>query len=83
MSNVKAGQIYKAFLENDVWTLLVITHADEGLIDTINTVGVTDTILSDELILDSEHRWELIAEYPTWNQAVNSKEFRGDLQCLQ
>ena len=79
MSNVKAGQIYKVFLENDVWTLLVITHADEGLIDTINTVGVTDTLSPDML---PHQRWELIAEYPTWNQAVNSKEFRGELGCL-
>lgn len=72
---IRPGQIYKAFLENDVWTLITITHADEGLIDTINIVGVTDTLSPDML---PHQKWNLIAEYPTWYEAVNSKEFRGE-----
>ena len=27
---------------------------------------------------EKDYDWELIAEYPTWQEAVNSKEFKGE-----
>lgn len=69
---VKAGQIYLAILDQDTYMVIAITNVKDGIISTINQAGVTDSF--HEYLLP-EQDWRLLAEYPTWNQAVNSKEF--------
>lgn len=72
---VKPGQVYMVILDWDLWSIIVITNINEGMISMINQAGVTDTIHEHLL---PEQDWDLLAEYPTWNEAINSKEFRGE-----
>lgn len=70
---VKPGQIYESKLMEKI--KIVITRkslAGFGMLfqDGSMRKGV------DELYIKS--RWKLVAEYPTWQDAVNSKEFRND-----
>lgn len=81
---IKAGQIYKR--PNGV--ILLITETDPrkeevvvreqkeiltGMYSYITTKGYTSTIA--ECVLNG---LKFIAEYPTWQEAVNSKEFNAD-----
>lgn len=63
----KAGQIYKSRSD-----LYVVTFNDGDDICVI----YKDGFASDE-ILEDFNLGELIAEYPTWQEAVNSKEFNN------
>jgi len=62
----KAGQIYKKGSD-----MYVVTFNDGFDICVI----YKDGFASDE-ILEDFNLGELIAEYPTWQEAVNSKEFK-------
>lgn len=64
----KAGQIYKEGSD-----LYVVTFNDGDDICVIYKDGYA----YDEL-LEYFSLGELIAEYPTWQEAVNSKEFKGE-----
>lgn len=69
--NIKVGQIY---FNKRIEVKLVITFVSnkENLCDWVTEEGKTCTDKCDWILLTSE----LIAEYPTWQEAVNSKEFR-------
>jgi hypothetical protein len=62
----KAGQIYKS--RSDIY---VVTFNDGFDICVIYKDGYA----SDELLEDF-NLGDLVAEYPTWEEAVNSKEFK-------
>lgn len=62
----KAGQIYKSGSD-----MYVVTFNDGDDICMI----YKDGFASDE-ILEDFNLGELVAEYPTWQEAVNSKEFK-------
>lgn len=62
----KAGQIYKS--RSDIY---VVTFNDGFDICVIHNDGFTE----DECLEDF-NLGELVAEYPTWQEAVNSKEFK-------
>lgn len=64
----KAGRIYKS--RSDIY---VVTFNDGFDICVIHNDGFTE----DECLEDF-NLGELIAEYPTWREAVNSKEFKGE-----
>lgn len=64
----KAGQVYKS--RSDIY---VVTFNDGFDICVIHNDGFTE----DECLEDF-NLGELIAEYPTWQEAVNSKEFKGE-----
>lgn len=74
---IKVGQIYKQ-LTKPYWRkneaeIIVITNVGFGvtIIDTDGLAyGVGDTWIKGDCLL--------IAEYDTWQEAVNSKEFRGE-----
>ena len=67
---IKVGQIYKP--KNNEDAIFVVTRAE--------TVGYY--IIWDDGSANyhdiNEEKIELIAEYPTWQEAVNSKEFKGE-----
>jgi len=71
---IKVGQIYK-----DPDGIMVITqinkHLDSLRYDYIYNDGMTLSYMREDDVLSPGT--ELIAEYPTWQEAVNSKEFRG------
>jgi hypothetical protein len=67
---IKVGQI-----REDIYELYVITHyrIEESLYSVIYKDGDVRAWSVSSLEDD-----KLIAEYPTWQEAVNSKEFRGE-----
>ncbi len=69
---IKVGQIYKSKL---TFAIRVITFIDDCEVSIIHPDGYVDRWSFDDIIATS---WELVAEYPTWQEAVNSKEFRND-----
>lgn len=84
---IKVGQIYK---DNKKYTsdncLFVITRIGNEVAYFVTNIGYAkgrDTILLEEDIKDKDVK--LIAEYPTWQEAVNSKEFKGEtrMTCKQ
>ena len=75
---IKVGQIYKEkklpYWRKHESTIFVICCIEMTHIYVIDTNGKTDFVGVDWLKAD----YELIAEYQTWNEAVNSKEFKGE-----
>lgn len=78
IKQVKIGQIYKG--NEGIFTITSYyddtDYMGEGnyFFDLIYTNGKTECWQDAEDIKD----YELIAEYPTWQEAVNSKEFRNE-----
>jgi hypothetical protein len=77
---IKVGQIYK----ENLWTYTV-THIEYGAFPDMNRVflilrnGSMMTEAVDTFKLEVEQGFvKLIAEYPTWQEAINSKEFKGE-----
>ena len=69
---IKAGQIY----EHKYSPMKVcITYVDAYEIRLIRQDGKTYNKFTE---LDADLWWKLLAEYPTWQEAVNSKEFKGE-----
>lgn len=73
---VKAGQVYKQ-KDKPEWRkweadLFVVTFVG-FYITVIDTDGISNNVGIDWIKGDCE----LIGEYPTWQDAVNSPEFRG------
>lgn len=64
---IKVGQIYKTKK-----SLIVITRVKDCHVSFVNHKGYAET--TPALLVKSELK--LIAEYPTWQEAVNSKEFK-------
>lgn len=70
---IKVGQIYK--VENCIFAITKLSYiAGNDMVNIICNDGVT--ILEKYEYI--RRRAKLIAEYPTWQEAVNSPEFRGD-----
>lgn len=73
MSKIKVGQIYKPNEEE----IFCITNVCENGLSIIYSDGVAASIKRMYL---EKYTWlknALIAEYPTWQEAVNSKEFNN------
>lgn len=68
MSEIKVGQIYKTKK-----SLIIITRVKDCNTSFINHKGYAET--TPALLVKSNLK--LLAEYPTWQEAVNSKEFEG------
>ena len=70
MSNIKVGQVYSNKSMN---FRIVSTWVDEDR-------DMRDFIRNDGFVLSGclNEDYELIAEYPTWQEAVNSKEFNDE-----
>ena len=67
---IKVGQIYKS---NLTFAIRVITFIDDSEVSLIHPDGYVDRWTFDDI---ANTNWELLAEYPTWQEAVNSKEFK-------
>lgn len=72
---IKVGQIYKEIKVPD-WRkhdsyIYTITNINFNIVAVIYKDGKTDYVRIDWINEDCE----LIAEYPSWQEAVNSKEF--------
>ena len=72
---IKAGQIYRTPIEHYI---VVITYLeDDKISEPFNTViGIYKDGYGFQRFQNDVDGWELIAEYPTWLEAVNSKEFK-------
>lgn len=77
---IKVGQIYK---ENR-W-VYTITHIENGVFRDMNRVFLilpNGSMMTEKVETFNQEveqkEVEFIAEYPTWQEAVNSKEFRNE-----
>lgn len=64
----KAGRVYKSGSD-----MYVVTFNDGFNICVVHNDGFTEAACLKDFDLD-----DLIAEYSTWQEAVNSKEFKGE-----
>lgn len=71
---IKVGQIYKSYDGRMVITQ-INKHTNSLRYDYIYNDGMTCSYMQESEVLSPGT--ELIAEYPTWQEAVASKEFRG------
>lgn len=73
MSKIKVGQVYKQS-NNEIFVVTQILSGDVFIIynDGYNASYPID-VNNNPFIFD-----KLIAEYPTWQEAVNSKEFKNE-----
>ena len=71
MITIKEGQIYRQ--KNS--EIFVITNINGNIMCCLYNDGY---VYTDDLYhhLVPSMFWELLAEYPTWQEAVNSKEFK-------
>lgn len=71
---IKPGQIYKITRcrFGHISNIIAITKVNDRKVDAIRTDGKAYIKSSDDLLYGHCY---LIAEYPTWQEAVNSKEF--------
>ena len=72
---IKVGQIYK---QRDYDTFVVTYINNSKLVSMIYTDGSQRLDFTDSLRIFIQDYCELIAEYPTWKEAVNSSEFKGE-----
>lgn len=76
MSKIKVGQIYKIDVTE---TVFVITYICGGYVYFVTNVGYADERKKSLVEQDVKSNFaKLIAEYPTWQEAVNSKEFNNE-----
>lgn len=71
---IKAGQIY---FHKDIKMKLVITRM-AGFGDKCDWITKDGMVISADDYDNILKRCKLIAEYPTWLEAVNSPEFNGE-----
>lgn len=71
MSKIKVGQVYKDTSWKTVFCITYVSFDEEDYSGVYN---------SGEAFFGAskEFEGELIAQYPTWQEAVNSKEFNND-----
>lgn len=71
---IKPGQIYKITRHRfgHIRNIIAVTKVQDRKVDAIRTDGTAYKKSLDDLLYG---RCYLIAEYPTWQEAVNSKEF--------
>lgn len=70
---IKVGQIY----QSERLEIVLITRVIGIHFHIITPSGMTEEF-NDNSDEDVFHYWKLIAEYPTWQEAVNSKDFKGE-----
>ena len=68
---IKVGQIYKQPNDN----LFVVSYTNENEYHILYSDGYTASYYYETSCISFD---TLIAEYPTWQEAVNSKEFKGE-----
>ena len=73
MSKIKVGQVYRYTTDTSLIFVITQSYDENTRFDCIHNDGVTSGYIEDDSVL---YQTELIAEYLTWQEAVNSKEFR-------
>lgn len=71
---IKPGQIYKITRHHfgHISNIIVVTKVKDRKVDAIRTDGKAYIKSLDDLLYGHCY---LVAEYPTWQEAINSKEF--------
>ena len=73
---IKVGQVYKYTAEPSTRFVVTAAFDENTRFDYILNDGVVFSYEKGKDLLDGT---ELIAEYSTWIEAVNSKEFKNDI----
>lgn len=74
---IKVGQIYKT---DTTETMFVVTYICDDFVSFITNIGYANERYKTSMEKDITTKFiKLIAEYPTWQEAVNSKEFKDGI----
>lgn len=71
MSKIKVGQIYE---DEDGWRLCITLYSPVDIYAIYHQGSMDNWSKKEDFLLNKK----LIAEYPTWQEAVNSKEFNNE-----
>lgn len=72
---IKVGQVYKYTIKPSTRFVVTAAFDDNTRFDYILNDGVVFSYEEGKYLLD---RTELIAEYPSWIEAINSPEFKTE-----
>ena len=80
---IKVGQIYQRKINGERWVVTKGNFSPKGFDFVLGNIPICMIRNDGEVTVGSiPHNFikncELIAEYPTWQEAVNSKEFKND-----
>lgn len=70
---IKVGQVYQSIKQKDKQFVVTSSNKYDWKSHVISNEGVGSCRWNSEI-----RKMELIAEYPTWQEAVNSKEFNDE-----
>ena len=70
---IKVGQVYQSIKQKDKRFVVTSYNEYDWKSYVISSEGVGSCRWKSDI-----GKMELIAEYPTWQEAVNSKEFKGE-----
>lgn len=73
MTKIRVGQVFKKD-RDEKYRLVISLKSLSGVTIICNDGSACGEIKEGHLLED----WTLIAEYPTWIDAINSKEFKGE-----
>ena len=73
MSKIKVGQVYQSVKQKDKRFVVTSSNEYDWKSYVISSEGVGNCRWNSDI-----GKMELIAEYPTWQEAVNSKEFNNE-----
>lgn len=74
---IKVGQVYQSVKQKDKQFVVTSSNEHDWKSYVISSEGVGSCRWNSDI-----GKMELIAEYPTWQEAVNSKEFNNDLERI-
>lgn len=75
MSKIKVGQVYELPFTRSNVVVTYIEHKEDSAFDWIYLLTIEG---QDRLWRKTVETLKLVAEYPTWQEAVNSKEFNNE-----
>lgn len=78
---IKVGQVYSRVIDGHDWRFVITYCSSSGLYyDYIFNDGSTISDEDADYLLDNSDR--LVAEYPTWIEAINSPHFNRSIKNL-
>ena len=78
---IKVGQVYSRIVDGHDWRFVITYHSDNGLYcDYIFNDG--SAISDEDVDYLSGMGDRLVAEYPTWIEAINSPHFNRSIKNL-
>lgn len=79
---IKPGQIYQWYNLNVIFAISHVEYTEiiidgKKIKDIFNIIGIGNDGRGYAFAPNLAQEWSIIAEYPTWQEAVNSREFNN------